>query len=137
MEDQEEVYDEYEKVRVSFRTYVSGTSQDEGNGAVTRVSETAAGNIIISVYNDGLLVGTLDLQDSRDGQMELNAGKYYNYYATANIQRDRIPEKETVLKSSRINVSPGEPSEGIPMAAYGGFTVTGDGVIINIMLERL
>ena len=137
MEDQEEVYDEYEKVRVSFRTYVSGTSQDEGEGAVTRVSETAAGNIIISVYNDGLLVGTLDLQDSRDGQMELNAGKYYNYYATANIQRDRIPEEETVLKSSRINVSPGEPSEGIPMAAYGGFTVTGDGVIINIMLERL
>ena len=133
----DEGYGEYEKITVTFRTYVSDTFSDGTDLLSTKVSESEAEDIMISVYCDGSLVETLDLQDSRDGEMELDAGRYYSYYATANIARVTIPESESSMKSSRVNVTPMEPSGGIPMATSGGFTVTGDGTDIQVIFKRL
>lgn len=118
-----------EKVTVRFRTLVPS----EG----TRAQETETENILVSVYDDGALMETLSLDGDRTGEIELEYGKFYRYYASANITMDKIPSSEDDMLKNRISVSPSEPAGGFPMSASGGFTVTGDGIIINITLQRL
>ena len=120
-----------DKITVRFNAYVSPDG--------TRSQETDVGNISISVYEGGTLVGKIIPDESLTGEIDLDYGKFYRYYAAANIPPDELPDsgEEDEMKGYRVETDPEGSGTILPMAASGGFTVTGDGMTVNIMLERL
>lgn len=119
------------KTSVFFKPYVD--YPEEG----TKAADNSVRNIIISVYGEGSLMETLDMEAGTGASVELEIGREYSFYASANIARDEIPVSEQELLKTRVSVSSGEPSGGFPMAATGTFSVTEENLTVSVLLQRL
>ncbi len=119
------------KTSVFFKPYVD--YPEEG----TKAADNSVRNIIISVYGEGSLMETLDMEAGTGASVELEIGREYSFYASANIARDEIPVSEQDLLKTRVSVSSGEPSGGFPMAATGTFSVTEENLTVSVLLQRL
>lgn len=118
-----------EKTTVFFKPYIGYPE--------SKAADNSVRNIIISVYESGSLIETLNLDTDIDASMEVETGKTYAYYACANIANVEMPASEEEVRAMRVSVSPKEPSGGFPMAAMGEFSVSGEDNTVTVMLERL
>lgn len=121
---------------VRFNVSVSGHGMTRSSAGV---QEDEIRSIQIFAYSGGVLEGEVFTTGVGDAALSLLSGKTYRFYVLANCARMEAPASESGLASYRYKVTDriSPFAGGFPMSSVSDVKVSGKGMSVTILLERM